>query len=166
MLAKRAQGTWKPEYRLHSLWVPSIIFMPVGLGIFGAALEYHLHYLVLAVGSFFVTLGAFCSVPVAVNYLLECFRDHPTEVACIIGTYRLALGLAVPFFIDVWIAKVGVGWVFGMMAFFSLFAFCLVVVMMVYGHLLRKIQIGNLSKDEEGVKVMDQVSQYSEDAKE
>jgi hypothetical protein len=166
MLAKRNQGTWKPEYRLHSLWIPSVIFMPIGLGIFGAALQYHLHFMVLALGSFFVTLGAFCSVPVAVNYLLECFRDHPTEVACIIGTYRLALGLAVPFFVDQWIAKVTVGWVFGMMAFFSLIAFSLVVVMMVFGHQLRQIHIGNISKDEEGVKIVESSSEVSEDAKE
>jgi high-affinity Fe2+/Pb2+ permease len=102
--------------------------------------------------------------------LLQCFRDHATEVACIIGLYRLSLGLAVPFFIDVWIAKVSVGWVFGMMAFFSLFAFSLVVVMMVWGHQLRQIHVGNLSRDEEGVKVVDQGSEYSagaeEDAKE
>lgn len=158
MLARRAGGTWKPEYRLHSLWIPSVFFMPIGLGIFGAALEYHLHYMVLALGSFLITIAAFCSIPVAVNYLIECFMDHPTEVACIIGTYRLTLGLVVPFFKDQWIDSVGSGWVFGMMAFFSLFAFSLVIVLMVYGHVLRQIHPGIRAKDEEGVKVMDQVS--------
>lgn len=163
-LARRAGGTWKPEYRLHSLWIPSVLFMPVGLGIFGASLQYHLHYMVLALGSFLVTTAAFCSIPVAVNYLVECFRDHPTEVACIMGTYRLALGLIVPFFVDRWIAAVhGPGWVFGMMAFFSLVAFSLVVVLMLSGHSLRQVHVGRLSKDEEGVTVMDQDSASSED---
>lgn len=166
MLARRAKGTWKPEYRLHSLWVPSLLFMPVGLGIFGAALQYHLHYMVLALGSFLVTIAAFCSVPVAVNYVIECFRDHPTEVACIMGTYRLALGLIVPFFVDQWMAKVTVGWVFGMMAFFSLFAFSLIAILMRFGHQLRQIHVGNLSRDEEGLKVVDQGSKSSADSTE
>ncbi|KAJ5093761.1 major facilitator superfamily domain-containing protein [Penicillium angulare] len=158
-LAKKAGGLWKPEYRLHSLWIPSTFFMPIGLGIFGAALEYHLHYMVLALGSFLITFAAFCSIPVGINYLIECYMDHPTEVACIMGTYRLTLGLIVPFFKDQWIDSVGVGWVFGMMAFFSLFAFSLVVVLMFYGHSLRQIRFGILSKDEEGMKVTDQDQQ-------
>lgn len=129
--------------------------MPVGLGIFGAALQYHLHYMVLALGSFLVTFAAFCSVPVAVNYMIECFKDNATEVACIMGTYRLGLGVAVPFFIDAWIDRVGgPGWVFGMMAFFSLFAFSLIVVLMLCGHTLRQVRIGHLAHDEEGVNVM------------
>ncbi|KAJ5812383.1 major facilitator superfamily domain-containing protein [Penicillium riverlandense] len=156
MCARRAGGIWKPEYRFHSLWIPSVLFMPVGLGIFGSALQYHLHYMVLALGSFLITIAAFCSIPVAVNYLMECFRDHPTEVACIMGTYRLTLGLIVPFFVDQWIARVGgPGWVFGMMAFFSLFAFSLVIILMFFGHSLRQIHLGRLSKDEEGMKVTD-----------
>jgi hypothetical protein len=125
-------------------------------------LEYHLHYIVLALGSFLITFAAFCSVPVAVNYMVGCFRDHPTEAACIMGTYRLALGLGVPFFVDAWIAKVGVGWVFGMTALFSLFAFSLVVVLMLFGHTLRQVRLGNLSRDEEGVKVVDQDDTSSE----
>lgn len=130
--------------------------MPAGLGIFGAALQYHLHYMVLALGSFLATFAAFCSIPVAINYLVECFRDHSIEVACIMGTYRLSLGLVVPFFVDYWEARVGgPGWVFGMMAFFSIFAFSLIVVLMFYGHQIRQLHLGNLARDEEGVKVFD-----------
>ncbi|KAL2014532.1 hypothetical protein VTN00DRAFT_2057 [Thermoascus crustaceus] len=163
MVSRWRGGTWKPEYRLHSLWVPSVLIMPVGLGIFGAALQYHLHYMVLALGSFLVTFAAFCSVPVAVNYMIECFKDNATEVACIMGTYRLGLGVAVPFFIDAWIDGVGgPGWVFGMMAFFSLFAFSLIVVLMLYGHTLRQVRIGRLAHDEEGVKVMQDDSSLGE----
>lgn len=35
-------GIWKPEYRLHALWIPALIFNPIGLGFFAAALQYHL----------------------------------------------------------------------------------------------------------------------------
>lgn len=151
-LARRRGGTWKPEYRLHSLWIPSIFIMPVGLGIFGSALQYHLHYMVLALGAFMITFAAMSSVPVVINYVVECFRGNPLEVSNIMGVYRLSLGLAVPFFIDPWIKAVhGPGWVFGMTAFFSLFAFSLIVILMFKGHDLRHIRSVRLASDEEGV---------------
>ncbi|MCJ1319887.1 hypothetical protein MMC15_005223 [Xylographa vitiligo] len=154
-LARRYGGTWAPEYRLHALWVPSVLIMPAGLGIFGAALQYHLHYMVLALGTFLVTFGSMLSIPVATNYVVECFRAYPTEVATIMGVYRLALGLAVPFFIDAWIAAVdGPGWVFGMMAFFSLLAFSAVGLLMWKGHKLRGMRAWGIGEDEEGVVVI------------
>ena len=132
-----------------------MLIMPAGLGIFGAALQYHLHYMVLALGTFLVTFGSMLSIPVATNYVVECFRAYPTEVATIMGVYRLALGLAVPFFIDAWIAAVdGPGWVFGMMAFFSLLAFSAVGLLMWKGHKLRGMRAWGIGEDEEGVVVI------------
>ena len=130
--------------------------MPVGLGIFGAALQHHLHYMVLALGSFLISFAAIISVPVIVNYVVECFRGHAVEVSAIMGVYRLSLGLAVPFFIDPWIERVGgPGWVFGMAAFFSIFAFSLLVVLMRKGHELRQIRLGAFAWDEEGTKLVE-----------
>lgn len=155
-LCRRRGGTWKPEFRLHSLWIPSLIIMPVGLGIFGAALQHHLHYMVLALGSFLVTFAAMASVPVAVNYLAECFRGHTVEVSAILGVYRLSLGLAVPFFIESWINCIGgPGWVFGMAAFFSIFAFSLLAVLMWKGHQLRQVRLGSFGWDEEGTRLIE-----------
>lgn len=129
--------------------------MPVGLGLFGSALQYHLHYMVLALGAFMIIFSAISCVPVATNYIIECFRGHPLEVATIMGVYRLSLGLAVPFFIDPWIAVVhGPGWVFGMAAFLSLFAFSLMVILMFKGHKLRHIRFVNLASDEAGVAIV------------
>lgn len=123
-LARRRGGTWRPEYRFHSLWIPSASVMPVGLGIFDATLQYHLHYMVAALRAFMIIFAAMTSIPVTVNYVGECFRDNPLEVSIIIGMYRLSLGLAVLFFVGPWMAKAhGPGWVFGMTAFFSLLAF-------------------------------------------
>lgn len=130
--------------------------MPVGLGIFGSALQYHLHYMVIALGAFMITFAATSSIPVAVNYVVECFRDNPLEVSTIMGVYRLSLGLAVPFFVDPWMAAVhGPGWVFGMAAFFSLLAFSLMVILMFKGHELRQVRSAKLASDEEGVVIID-----------
>ena len=153
-MTKRRGGTWHPEYRLYSLSIPSMVLLPAGLGIFGASLQYHLHYMVLAVGSFITTFATMQTIPVSVNYIVECFEMHPTQVGAIMGAYRLTFGLAVPFFVDPWIAAVGgPGWVFGMAAFFSLVAFACTVLLMWKGRWIRSFSSSKLAADEEGVKV-------------
>lgn len=71
---------------------------PIGLGIFGVAPQYHTQYMVLALGIFLTTFPAMLSVPVAVNQVIECFRQHALETSAIMGAYRLTFGLAVLFF--------------------------------------------------------------------
>lgn len=150
-LAERYNGgIWKPEYRLHVLWIPSLIINPIGLGIFGAALQYHLHYMVLALGVFAVTIGSLASVPVTVNYVVECFTKHPAEAGIVIGAYRIAYGLTISFYINPWVKAVDVGWVYGMMAFFAIFSFMFVMLLMWKGHAIRKVQFVSLGSSEEG----------------
>ncbi len=152
-LTKRYDGIWKPEYRLHTLWLPSLILLPVGLGIFGAGLQYHLHYMVLAVGAFLITFAGMLSVPVVVNYVAECFKEYAAETGTIMGIYRLIFGLVVPFFITPWEKAVSVGWVFGMAAFFSVGAFGLLVVLMLKGHEIRQLSFKSVASTEEGARV-------------
>jgi hypothetical protein len=70
-LAARNNGVWKPEFRLHALWLTNFILMPIGLGLVGAALQHKLHWIVFAIGQFFVTIGSLVSIPVTVNYICE-----------------------------------------------------------------------------------------------
>lgn len=150
----REKGVWKPECRLHALWVPSLIILPIGLGIVGSALQYHLHYMVLALGAYLITFASMSSVPIAVTYMIECVASQPTEMGAFMGAYRLTLGLVVPFFIDQWVARVGFGWVYGMMAFFSIFAFGFVVMLMLFGDRLRERTLAKLAPSEIGAKVI------------
>jgi MFS family permease len=152
---RRNGGAWKPEYRLHTLWVPSLIINPIGLGIFGATLQYHLHYLVLALAVFLVTVGSLASVPVAVNYIVECFTHYPAEVGIVVGAYRIVFGLTISFYINPWVAAVDVGWVYGMMAFFAVFSFSFVILLLWKGHNIRQIQFASVSSSEEGERVLD-----------
>ena len=149
-LSRRYGGTWKSEYRLHTLWLPSLILLPIGLGISGVALQYHTHYMVLALGVFLITFSAMLSVPVAVNYVVECFREHALETSAIMGAYRLTFGLAIPFFVTPWEKAVGIGWVFGMAAFFSVGAFMLLVLLMLKGHEIRDFSFDGVASTEEG----------------
>ena len=143
-------GEWHPEYRLYTLIVPGLIVMPIGLGLFGSALQYHLHYMVLALGSALISFAAVSSVPMPMNYLVESFKGNPMEVGVTLNFYRLLLGLIVPLFIVEWQEAVGVGWVFGMSAFFSLFAMALVSLLFWKGKLIRSWTPGRVLNAEEG----------------
>lgn len=68
-ICARNGGIWKPEYRLHALWFPAFLMNPIGLGIFGCALKYHLSWAVIAVGQVMVTFGSLSLIPIAVNYM-------------------------------------------------------------------------------------------------
>ena len=162
-ICKRRGGTWRPEYRLHCLWIPGLFLLPVGLGIFGAALEYHLHYMVLALGAFLVTVGAMSLVPTTTNYICECFVDHTTEAACIMGFYRLIFGLTVPFFINPWIASVGAGWVFGIAAFLAIGLFPCILLLMWKGHEIRRYTFLGLDSTEDGQRLVDSSSKAAEE---
>ena len=139
--AKRADGVWKPEYRLYTIWFPAIITMPIGLGLFGASLQYHLHYMVIALGAFLVNFSAVAAVPAPLNYLVETFQQNPQEVGTALNFWRLILGLTTPFFITQWQERVGVGWVFGMAAFFSIFGFSLILLLMWKGPMIRQMSL-------------------------
>ncbi|KAE9379667.1 MFS general substrate transporter [Stipitochalara longipes BDJ] len=148
-------GIWKPEYRLHALWIPSII-NPIGLGLWGAGLQYHLSWVVLAVAQVFVTFGSLSITPITVNYINECFIGHPAEASIAVNLYRVGFGLSVAFYIKEWVAKTGVGWAYGMMAFFDTGSFAVILLLMWKGHTIRSLTWGHLGESEEGEYVVEE----------
>ncbi|KAL9089904.1 MAG: hypothetical protein Q9159_002261 [Coniocarpon cinnabarinum] len=90
-----------------------------------------------------IWIGALAVQPVALNYVVESFERNPEEVGLCMNVWRLAFALAIPFFLQPWEAAVGLGWVFGISAFISVFAFGLMLSLMVVGRKLRLWSIGN-----------------------
>lgn len=152
-LCRRRGGRWKPEYRLSALMFPPMVLLPTGLGLYGASLQYHLHYMVLALGCFIIILSENALLPITVNYVCECFIGYASEVLTILNFFRLLLGLLIPFFLADWEAKVDPGWVFGMMAFFSVLAFSILAILAFRGETIRKYSIQKFRKSEDGVNV-------------
>jgi hypothetical protein len=154
-------GVWKPKNRLHALWIPSII-NPIGLGIWGAGLQYHLSWVVLALALalalVFVTFGNLSITPITVNYINECFIGHPAEASIAVNVYRVGFGLSVAFYIKEWVAETGVGWAYGMMAFFEIESFLFILLLMWNGHAIRRLTWGHLSQSKEGEHVVKQES--------
>ena len=126
--ARRTGDAWQPGYRLYTVWFPAIVIMPIGLGLFGSSLQYHLHYKIIALDAFLVNFSAVAAVPAPLNYLVEAFPDESQNVGTGLNTWRLLIGLILPFFIDHWEEKVGVGWVFGMATFSSVLGCFLISV--------------------------------------
>ncbi|KIW33576.1 uncharacterized protein PV07_00414 [Cladophialophora immunda] len=152
-LCARKGGNWKPEYRLYALWFPALFISPPALGLVGASLKYHLHYMVLALGVVLQAFTAVAGTGICMSYLVECFTGQANEVAVALTLWRIGFGLALPFFIFHWSDEVGPGWTFGTMAFLNIVAFGGTVILMVWGHKIR--QIGVIStKTEEDVKVV------------
>ena len=149
-ICQRRGGIWEPEYRLHAVWAPAVA-MPIALGLYGASLQYHLHYMVLALANF---LGGYASnaiVPIVTNYVIECFKNHASETAAILGLYRLVLSLPIPFFVSAWIASVGPGWALGMAGFFCVFAASFVGIVVWRGETLRQWSFKRVAASESGV---------------
>ena len=154
MYFSHRSGAWHPEYRLYTAWIPGLFAAPIGCGLFGAAVYYHLHYMVLALGTFFIAFAGVASVPVLINYVVECFRHYPQEVGAVMNVYRLGFAISIPFFYPQWGQQVGFNWVYGMAAFFAVLVFGFLCILMWKGPLIRE---WNLWKDtpsgEEGAKV-------------
>ena len=153
-LASRNNGLWKPEYRLHALWPTNFVLMPLGLGLVGIGMEYGLHWTVMAVGQLFVSIGSLVSIPITVNYICECFRTHTVEATLVLNSMRLFLGLSINFYINPWVTAVGIGWVYGMQAFFCVFAFMFLILLMFVGHKIRGMSPFHTSQSEEGEAVL------------
>lgn len=115
----------------------------------------------MAIGNFLVTFGAMQGIPVTMNYIAECFRRTTSEATIPLTSFRLLLGLTINFYINYWIAAVGIGWVYGMMAFFSVFAFSFVVILMWKGHQIRAASPFVSSSSEEGEVIYKQKTESS-----
>lgn len=146
-------GIWRPEYRVWNMWL-SLILSPIGLAVVAVTLEYQLPYMVLALRIFFVNTAAQLSVPLLINYVVECFTVHAVEVSVVMNCYRLAFGLALTFFIEPWEKAVGRGWVFGMASLFVFGAGILVLLLAWKGETLRHITPArSLLSSEQGKRV-------------
>jgi MFS family permease len=120
------------------------MILPIGLGLFASALQYHLHWVVLALGSILTFAAGMSVVPIVMTYLCECFPNFVLETQAIMGLYRLAFGLMTTFFVTPWIARVTVGWVFGTGAFLTIPAFALICGLIWLGPKLRKMTFSRL----------------------
>lgn len=156
LVARRRRGTWHPEYRLANTILPGIL-LPIGLAIYGAGLQFHLHFMVLALSSFLIWFAALLILPICYNYIIECFLHTPVEASVALNSYRIAFGLMSVFIVTQWQSAVGVGWMWGMGALFVLFVDVLMLVVILKGHWVRSLTMyvnQDIAITEDGEKVI------------
>lgn len=102
-----------------------------------------------------MTFGSLEITPITVNYINECFINTPAEASIAVNLYRVGFGLSVAFYIKQWVAKVGVGWAYGMMALFEVGSFGCVGLLMWKGHKIRTWTWTGLGASEEGERVVE-----------
>lgn len=150
-ICKRRGSIWRPEYRLYPSLVPAIVGLPVALGLFGACLQHRLHYMVLALASYLTVVMGNGLTPVVTSYVVESFTGFAAETTTILNFYRLLLGLLVPFFVRPWENTVSPGWLFGMMAIFSLICSSIIPLFIWRGPAIRQLSFSRFKSADEGV---------------
>ncbi|EXJ57722.1 uncharacterized protein A1O5_12512 [Cladophialophora psammophila CBS 110553] len=161
-ICARNRGVWKPEYRLHSTWLPLLVSFPLGVGLFGGSLYYHWHYMVLALGVFLSNFGAISAMSPLLNYVVEALTPaYANEVAAALNFYRTSFALSIPFFLDYWIAAVGVNWAFGMMSIFVVVAYMGIIACMIWGPAIRAKSFVH-ANPEAGIHILDETSPVGE----
>jgi hypothetical protein len=114
----------------------------------------------MALGSFLIKYASVVAISICINNLIECFpRALSAEVAAILNLNRLVLGISLTFYISDWEAIVGNGWVFGVLAFFNLFASCFMIPLNLWGPQIRRISLVKdvSTKTDDGVKVINKI---------
>lgn len=72
MWISKRRGSREPEYQLINLITP-IVFAIIGAIVFGYADQFHLHYMVLLLGQFFLMTSPLMAAPIINNYVIESY---------------------------------------------------------------------------------------------
>lgn len=88
----------EPEVRLQAIWTGAIL-VPVGLLIYGFAIQYRVHWFVSLFG---MAVGVFGLQPIATTcytYSIECYRDRGADVATFFNFLRQCFGVTFAFYV-------------------------------------------------------------------
>ncbi|KAH7379731.1 major facilitator superfamily transporter [Cadophora sp. MPI-SDFR-AT-0126] len=115
-LRKKNNGATAPEYRVPMM-IPGILIMPLGLFMYGWAVEKHLHWTIVDLGAALMSGGMMSSSSVMFSYLIDEFAQHSASAnaACRILSNSFAFGF--PIFAPSLYGKLGYGWGNSMLAF-------------------------------------------------
>jgi hypothetical protein len=155
-LYKRNGGTWKPEYRLVSLLLPCLVLFPIGYVVMGISLARHYNLAILGLAASFLAGATVLVTGSLIAYLTETFLRYRSEANVTANLTRLALAIAIPFFVFPWEEKVGLEWMFGMIGIFQWACFVPLLVLYFKGEMIRMWALSSVADvaDEEAGETM------------
>ncbi|KAL1847510.1 hypothetical protein Daus18300_013932 [Diaporthe australafricana] len=143
-ISKR-RGSREPEYQLINLIIP-IVFAIVGAIVFGYADQFHLHYMVLLLGQFFLMTSPLMAAPIINNYVIESYPQWAGAVLTNVSVLRIFTSFYFNTQVTTWISQLGP------LKFMSYIAVALLVVssgiplLFIYGKKLRSLTSGKVKK--------------------
>ncbi|KAJ5622782.1 hypothetical protein N7490_011387 [Penicillium lividum] len=123
---RRHSHNWRTEYRLHGVWLPAGS-MVAGLLTYGLTMQFSKHWIGIAFGWIMVNTGLVASIVAITAYALEKYPNQATCVSAILNMWRTCGGFSVGYFQPAWIARNGLGVVFGIQAAIVIVAIILTI---------------------------------------
>ncbi|KAJ5788790.1 MFS general substrate transporter [Penicillium paradoxum] len=112
-------GVERPEYHLLML-IPAAISLPIGLVIYGWTAQYHVHWIVPLIGTFFIGVGFSSSMTSVQTYLIGAFTAYSASALAANNVVRSLIGGVVPLSGPEMYGKLGLGWGNTMLALLAL----------------------------------------------
>ncbi|EDN96374.1 hypothetical protein SS1G_01300 [Sclerotinia sclerotiorum 1980 UF-70] len=136
-LTRMNNGEAKPEFRLPLANIGAVL-IPVSLFSFALMVEYHVHWAVTLVATFFYGIGQVAIFNTVQNYYIDSFEKYAASAIAAGAFFRSIFGGIVPLITPTILDNVGVGWGLSIFAFFSVAIAPSPLLFYYYGASLRK----------------------------
>ena len=135
-LARRNHGIFEPEYRLW-LFAASSILIPFALILWGVGASHGIHWFGLTVAMCVLAFVNTCGCTLAVNYLVDCFKEISGDALTSLILVRNTMSFAIGYGITPWLENMGTQNCFISAAFVGLAASLSFLLMIKWGKTLR-----------------------------
>jgi len=135
-LTKKHNGEGKPEYRLPIANVGSVL-IPVSLFSFAWAVQFHLHWAITILPTFFYGIGQVAIFNSVQNYYIDSFEKYAASAIAAGALFRSVIGGVVPLFTTALLDNLGVGWGMSVFGFTSIALAPSPILFWYYGEWLR-----------------------------
>ncbi|KAE9368440.1 MFS general substrate transporter, partial [Stipitochalara longipes BDJ] len=137
----RNRGIREPEFRLPAIAI-SIITAPLGLILYGAGLQYKLHFMVPIIGLGLVSFSGGQAINISFVYTLDAYGPVSGEVTIAQLAFKSIIGFGLSATTNSWIAGAGELVALGEMAAITAFVLLLAIPMFFWGAELRRWSLG------------------------
>lgn len=137
--ARKNGGIYEPEQRLW-LFAPSSIIIPFGLILWGIGASHHVHWFGLVFAMFVLGFVNTCGCTLAVNYLVDCFKEMSGDALSSVIFIRNTMSFAIGYGITPWLKNMGTQNCFISAAFIGLAASLAFLIMIKWGKQFREMK--------------------------
>ena len=135
--ARRNNGIYEPEFRLW-LFTASSVLIPFGLILWGVGAAHGIHWFGLTVAMAILAFVNTCGCTLAVNYLVDCFKEMSGDALTAVILVRNTMSFAIGYGITPWLENLGLQNCFISAAFVGMAASLSFLIMIKWGKKFRE----------------------------